>query len=246
MNTRIISATLAAILSSPTLAAPADVEQSAVQDAKAFLQRMSALAQIYSLDVLSLYADEAVIHAKAVDARADAKPLNIKGSHWKSLLREAIEQGVPHIEVSNFHRARVEQIGERLVVRAQRYSTTRCYWDNNYQLVLVRQSAGAFKIVEETLGTRRDATCRVQAAVPAHLPSITPMVARPVFETAPAESAAPGTAAGMALPLAGAATVSAYRDQQAPPAASPSAPAKHFFQPPSTAPIVGTSINQFR
>jgi hypothetical protein len=112
MNPRKVLLILAAVGMTPALAASSSDDVAIVQEAKAFLERLIELARTSSLELLDLYADNATIHAEAADAHPDAQLINIQGSHWKKLLRDAIRQGTSHLEVSNFHQATVETRGD--------------------------------------------------------------------------------------------------------------------------------------
>ena len=58
----------------------------------------------------------------------------------------------------------MEQRGNRLLIRAKRYSTTRCYWDPTYQVGIEREGSW-YRIVDERLTTNPTAHCVPEHAV---------------------------------------------------------------------------------
>jgi hypothetical protein len=78
-----------------------------------------------------LYSDRAVVHARVRDREQGIlSRARIQGVGTSELLKE----GKTGLDGSIFRDATVEQRGSRLIIRAKRYSTTRCYWDPAYQV----------------------------------------------------------------------------------------------------------------
>lgn len=144
-----------------TAVAASTVDASLVEQSKAFLRRYAELSATQSPELLDLYSDKATIRARAAD-RAGATTV-VDGRSFKALMRESMPRGRAEADASNFHRGTVEQRGERLLIRARRYSANRCYWDDGYMVVLVREQS-AWVILEETVGTQMESRCSATQA----------------------------------------------------------------------------------
>ncbi|MEO8188358.1 MAG: hypothetical protein ABI580_13450, partial [Burkholderiaceae bacterium] len=141
-----------------TAVAASTVDASLVEQSKAFLRRYAELSATQSPELLDLYSDKATIRARAAD-RAGATTV-VDGRSFKALMRESMLRGRAEADASNFHQGTVEQRGERLLIRARRYSANRCYWDDEYTVVLVREQSG-WVILEETMATQMESRCSV-------------------------------------------------------------------------------------
>ena len=144
-----------------TAVAASTVDASLVEQSKAFLRRYAELSATQSPELLDLYSDKATIRARAAD-RAGATTV-VDGRSFKALMRESMLRGRAEADASNFHQGTVEQRGERLLVRARRYSANRCYWDDVYVMVLVREQSG-WVILEETISTQMESRCSATQA----------------------------------------------------------------------------------
>ena len=137
-------------------AAAATVDPSLVEEAKSLLRRYAELSATQSSLLLDLYSDKATI--RLLLAATAATSTLIDGRSFKALMRESMLKGSAEADASNFHQGTVEQRGERLLVRARRYSANRCYWDDAYVVVLVREQSG-WVILEETIATQMESRC---------------------------------------------------------------------------------------
>ena len=147
-----------AILSAlPLLRAAASepVRSMEIIESSAFLEGYRAASTAQSADFYDLYSDRAVIHVRVQDHE---QGMAFQGRAYKAWGREQLRQGRTGLDGSIFHEPTVEQRGGRLLIRAKRYSTTRCYWDVNYQVGIEREGS-AYRIVDERLTTQPNAHC---------------------------------------------------------------------------------------
>lgn len=185
----------------------ADPAPQAAQQARLFLLRHAGLTATSDVAALDLYRDDARISVSAWQGGQEIERGIAQGKAWKAQLRAGWFDGTTRLEASSFQEAGVTAHGQRLVIRAKRYSQTRCYWDNGYAVAIEPDERGQYRIVEERLTFLRDATCRTMAAG---------VAAAPATPTAPMSQAWPAV-----LP-AGTARIAAARAGSLPPNVVPS------------------------
>jgi hypothetical protein len=142
-----------------------------VVESGAFLEGYRAASEAQSVDFYDLYSDRAVIHIRIQD-----RGIAFQGRAFKAWGRQLLKEGRTALDASIFRDATVEQRGNRLLIRAKRYSTTRCYWDLTYQLGIEREGP-SYRIVDERLTTNPGARCgpeRIAADVSRSMTPLTP------------------------------------------------------------------------
>ncbi len=147
-------AVLLALQSFPASAAE-PVRSVDIVESSAFLEGYRAASEAQSADFYDLYSDRAVIHARIQDHE---QGIAFQGRAFKAWGRELLEEGRAALDGSIFHDPTVEQRGSRLLIRAKRYSTTRCYWDPTYQVGIEREGP-SYRIVYERQTTNPTARC---------------------------------------------------------------------------------------
>lgn len=140
----------------PSMASAAESVRSIdIVEASAFLEQYRGASEAQRTEFYDLYSDRAVVHAR-VQGREQG--VAFQGRAFKGWGRELLKEGKTGLDGSIFRDATVEQRGNRLIVRAKRYSTTRCYWDPAYEVGIEREGA-AFRIVDERLTTNPTVLC---------------------------------------------------------------------------------------
>jgi hypothetical protein len=132
-----------------------------IVESSAFLEGYRAASEAQSADFYDLYSDRAVIHARIHD---QPQGVAFQGRAFKAWGRQLLKEGRAALDGSIFRDATVEQRGSRLIIRAKRYSTTRCYWDPNYHVGIEREGP-SYRIVDERLTTNPTAYCLAQRTV---------------------------------------------------------------------------------
>jgi hypothetical protein len=120
-----------------------------------FLEAYRAAGEAQSTDFYDLYSDRAVIHIRTQD---QDRGITFQGRAFKAWGRQLLKEGWTGLDASIFRDATVEQRGSRLLIRAKRYSTTRCYWDLTYQVGIEREGL-SYRIVDERLTMNPAARC---------------------------------------------------------------------------------------
>jgi hypothetical protein len=156
-----------------------------IVEAAAFLEAYRTASDAQSAEFYDLYSDRAVIHARARD---HVQGIAIEGKAFKTWGRQILSVGPGSLDGSVFREATVEQRGERLLIRAKRYSSTRCYWDLSY-LVGIEKEGNSYRIVEERLTTDPAARCSSDRTVFMDMPRGT--AALPAQFTSPTEAPKP-------------------------------------------------------
>jgi len=132
-----------------------------IVESSAFLEGYRAASEAQSADFYDLYSDRAIIHARIHNHE---QGIAFQGRTFKAWGRQLLMEGRAALDGSIFRDATVEQRGRRLLIRAKRYSTTRCYWDPTYRVGIEREGL-SYRIVDERLTTNPTAHCVPEQAV---------------------------------------------------------------------------------
>jgi hypothetical protein len=153
----------AIVIALPPFAASATepVRSVDIVEASAFLEGYRVASEAHSVDFYDLYSDRAVVHVRIQDHE---RGVAFQGRAFKAWGRQLLKEGRSAPDSSIFHEATVEQRGTRLLIRAKRYSTAKCYWDLSYQVGIEREGS-SFRIVDERLTTQPTASCRSTRAM---------------------------------------------------------------------------------
>lgn len=128
-------------------------------DARAFFDRYVALESSYDASLADLYADDARITSTRRFRNGSSRTLEMTGRQWKSLIVAALPVARAQGDRSDYTNVRVETLGERIRIRADRYAVRKCYWDRGYSMVIARHGDGDIKILEEDAEMQPDAAC---------------------------------------------------------------------------------------
>jgi hypothetical protein len=134
-------------------------------ESSAFLEEYREASEAQRQDFYDLYSDRAIIHMRSPDP---VQGVAFQGRAFKAWGRQLLKEGRAVPDGSIFHEPTVEQRGGRLLIRAKRYSTARCYWDSHYQVGIEREGS-SYRIVDERLTLQPNAHCsheRVGLKVP--------------------------------------------------------------------------------
>ena len=151
-----------------------------IVESSAFLEGYRAASEAQSADFYDLYSDRAIIHARIHD---QSQGIAFQGRAFKAWGRQLLMEGRAALDGSIFRDATVEQRGSRLLIRAKRYSTTRCYWDPTYRVGIEREGL-SYRIVDERLTTNPTAHCVPEHAMVNAPGSVT--LSPPEFTPSPA------------------------------------------------------------
>jgi hypothetical protein len=157
LKRRLFIGTIISIALPPFAASAAEPVRSVdVIEASAFLEGYRLASEAHNVDFYDLYSDRAVVHVRI---QGHERGVAFQGRAFKAWGRQLLTEGRSAPDSSLFHEATVEQRGTRLLIRAKRYSTGKCYWDLSYQVGIEREGT-SFRIVDERLTTQPTASCR--------------------------------------------------------------------------------------
>jgi hypothetical protein len=149
---------LAGLLTCTTAFASAATPDAA-QEARTFLLRYVGLTAASDIAALDIYRDDARVRVATAVGGRETQTRFIGGKEWKEQIRAGWFDGTTRLEASTFTGATAAVDGNRLLIRAQRYSRTRCYWDNSYAVAIEPDRVGRFQTVEERITFERNAVC---------------------------------------------------------------------------------------
>ena len=129
------------------------------EDGEKFFERYLALDAAYDPAFIELYADETRIRSLRRYPSGQERMLELNGVQWKSALLNALSIAKLRGDRSEYKNPRYELVGEKLRIRADRYSILKCYWDKGFSLTLGRRQNGSFFIEEQYFETQPESNC---------------------------------------------------------------------------------------
>jgi ketosteroid isomerase-like protein len=144
---------MATTVGQTTLASAGPTERTA-REVLGLFDKLAEMGRDFDDAVLGYYADSAVIHLTGLDAIGNAQMLNMTVAELIPVYRQAkpIAQEVGDISSYTDIRARIH--GDRVIVRATRYSHWQKYF-SPYAVAFQRNADGDWKIIEEWVEVRR-------------------------------------------------------------------------------------------
>lgn len=130
----------------------AELDKQTVESAKRFLAAYLDYTNTSNINLLTLYSETAKIKVTVTTLDRTTTERDFSGHVWKQLMRETWYNGQPSIEPIELHDVTIKSLGvNTLAIAAHRYAMRRCYWDNNYQLVIEKTATSGYLIVSENL-----------------------------------------------------------------------------------------------
>ena len=148
---RTVSKVICLLLLCSQMANATELDKQLVLDAKHFLTTYLNYTNTRNIDLLKLYSDDGTIKVTVITLDRANKETTFSGQAWKRLLRESWYSGKPAVEPVELHNVSIQDNKTSIEVSAQRYSQTRCYWDNNYKVTFAKNETGEYQIINETL-----------------------------------------------------------------------------------------------
>jgi hypothetical protein len=145
-----------------SLAATPGVDVQSLIDARDFLEGYR-IADAGDAPLFDLYSDHALVHIRV---QGQPQAFSLQGRAFKQWRQEQARIGQPRLQGSVFQAARVERRGEKLLIRARRYSGTYCYWDEDYRVTIAKEGLNE-RIVDEHLTLQPTSHCQISPQVQA-------------------------------------------------------------------------------
>ena len=125
-----------------------------------FFKKYESLGQAYDTSVSELYSDKAVLRALRKMPDGKNRILQMDGSKWKSAIKDTMEIAKQRGDQSEFSNISVSVDGNKAKISASKYSTIKCFTDNKYYMQVEEQSDGTLQIIEESMESPMESSCK--------------------------------------------------------------------------------------
>ncbi len=142
-------------------AAPAQAMKN--KDAQKFFYQYIELSANFDVSVASLYADDAKIHAYRRYPNKLERAMEMTGAQWKKLVKKAMPLAMEKGDISKYKKIKISVDGNKIKIKANRYSVLKCYNDTGYYMVIEKDKNKKFKIIEEYVETQPQSNCGEKA-----------------------------------------------------------------------------------
>ena len=136
------------------------VAKAAQSSAKALFEQYQTLSESFDPAVLDLYASDAVLKDTTVMADGSSKTTTMTMAQYKTVFPEVIKAMQASNEHDEFKHIKITVLDENTArITANRYSSTKCYEDKNYYMVLQQSNNQSWKITEEFQTSPHQSLC---------------------------------------------------------------------------------------
>ncbi len=122
-------------------------EEKTYQD---FFEEYQRLWHSFDQSVVNLYSDDARIIGKRKLENGLEQTLEYSGIKFKESVVDTMGIVKRRGDISQFSEIKIELDEGSAKISAKRYSVIKCFFDNNYYMVVERQASGNFLIIEES------------------------------------------------------------------------------------------------
>ncbi|RED53848.1 hypothetical protein [Aestuariispira insulae] len=122
---------------------------SLADQAQRFFEKFMVLEECFDPALAALYADEARVILSTTSARGVESRQVFSGCQWKWRLSQRLEQAKALGDGNLYSDISYSLRGNRVHIRADRYSTLGGYTDHGYYMILQETTSGRFLIMEE-------------------------------------------------------------------------------------------------
>ena len=130
------------------------------EEAMVFFDQYADLERRQSPDITQLFSDDAIVSLSRRSLPGGAsQSLTISGAEWKATIRDALEYDRIDGDYDSFSHTTVEIDGNKAIIRAERYSNLRCYYDDEFYLVVWKSQTGDLEIIEMRADTQAESDC---------------------------------------------------------------------------------------
>jgi hypothetical protein len=139
----------AAICGNSSAASPVSPEEG-----RQFFERYIALDGAFDPEFVTLYSDDTRVRFTRHLPTGQAQEIVVDGAQWKNLLIKLLALAKARNDRSEYRDPRYDREGDKLRIRADRYSLRKCYWDKRFYILLTRRPNGAVYIEEQFFEVR--------------------------------------------------------------------------------------------
>jgi hypothetical protein len=127
--------------------------------ANEFFDRYASLQEQYSVAMIRLFSDNAKVILSRRTADESVQFLMMSGAEWKATIAETIDHERSIGDYSSYEDVSVQIEGATARISAKRYSNLRCYYDEQFYLVVQMDQSGELEIIEMRADTQAESSC---------------------------------------------------------------------------------------
>lgn len=135
------------------------LDNKVLEEVKVFLKKHLQYYNTENIELAKLYSKDAGIALTITKQNNQTINTVMRGQSWIQRLREAWGNGRATNEALELHNVTINGNGTNLDITAQRYSKTRCYWDNNYKMSITKNGFPDYRIIKETAFINHNNLC---------------------------------------------------------------------------------------
>ena len=122
---------------------------SGLNRARRFFEHFMTLEENHDPALAGLYADRARVILSTTSARGVESRQHFSGCQWKWRLSERLGRAGDMGDGNVYSGISYQPLGQRILIRADRYSRLGGYTDHSYYMILQENAEGRLQIVEE-------------------------------------------------------------------------------------------------
>lgn len=126
---------------------------------KEFFNHYIALGEHFDPALGDLYADSAKIYTYRKYPHGLERSIELTGLQWKMLINKLMPIAKAGDDRSKFSNIEIIPLAKKYKIKADRYSTKKCYTDTGYYMTIEPNENGAFEIIEEYMETQPNSNC---------------------------------------------------------------------------------------
>lgn len=150
---------LGLMMSYTHIAQATPLDNKVLEEVKDFLKKHLQYYNTGNIELAKLYNNDAEINLTITKQNNHTINTVLSGQEWIQRLREAWGSGRTTNEALELHNVTINDNDTNLDITAQRYSKTRCYWDNSYKLSITKNSLPSYRIIKETVLINHNNLC---------------------------------------------------------------------------------------
>ncbi|MGR0305825.1 hypothetical protein [Acinetobacter beijerinckii] len=126
---------------------------------KEFFNHYITLGDNFDPALADLYSDSAKIQTYRKYPHGLERSMELTGLQWKMLINKLMPIAKANDDRSKFSNIKIIPLDKKYKIKADRYSTQKCYTDNGYYMMVGSKESGELEIIEEYMETQPNSNC---------------------------------------------------------------------------------------
>ncbi|MCH7328676.1 hypothetical protein [Acinetobacter modestus] len=126
---------------------------------KQFFNYYITLSENFDPALADLYSDSAKIQTYRKYPHGLERSMELTGLQWKMLINKLMPIAKASDDRSKFSNIKIIPLDKKYQIKADRYSTQKCYTDKGYYMMIGSKENGALEIIEEYMETQPNSNC---------------------------------------------------------------------------------------